>query len=78
MTKTNARLELAQRVRAVRVEVYGEHGAAFLAKQLNLPVRTWLNFETGVAITAEIILQFMALTNANPNWLLRGKGERYL
>jgi hypothetical protein len=78
MTKVNARLEVAQRVRAIRLEVYGDHGAPILAERLNLAVRTWLNFEAGVAMPAEIILAFVALTNANPNWLLTGQGERYL
>jgi hypothetical protein len=26
---------------------------------------------------AEILLRFIALTNANPDWLLKGHGARY-
>jgi hypothetical protein len=77
MTRVNVGLELAQRVRSVRLDIYGECGGPLLAKQLNLPFRTWLNFEAGVVMPAEIMLHFITLTNASPNWLLTGRGERY-
>jgi hypothetical protein len=69
---------LAQRLRQVRVECYGEQGTAALAADLDLPERTWLNYEAGVAMPAEVLLNFIGLTRTNPSWLLEGEGDRYL
>ena len=69
---------LAQRVREIREEGYGEHGGPMLAEALNLPFRTWLNYESGATIPAQVILRFMELTGAHPHWLLTGEGVRYL
>jgi hypothetical protein len=66
---------LAERVREVRRQLYGESGAATLADALNLPVRTWLNYESGVLIPAPVILRFIEVTGANPHWLLTGEGD---
>jgi hypothetical protein len=65
---------LAERVRAVRRELYGESGAPMLAADLELPTRTWLNYEEGVSIPAVVILRFIAITGADPGWLLMGQG----
>ncbi len=70
-------LVLARRVREIRLDSYGELGAPMLAKDLGLPTRTWLNYESGVIIPATVILQFLRVTGANPGWLLTGGGERY-
>jgi SOS-response transcriptional repressor LexA len=48
-----------------------------LARRLNLPARTWYNYETGVTVPAEVLLGFIEQTGANPNWLLNGEGSRY-
>jgi hypothetical protein len=45
---------------------------------MQLPVRTWENYETGVTIPATVILGFIEVTGAHPKWLLTGEGERYL
>jgi hypothetical protein len=68
---------LAGRVREVRQELYGELGASRLAAELELPARTWLNYESGVVIPATVILRFIEVTGANPSWLLTGQGDRY-
>lgn len=68
---------LANRVRQVRQELYGELGGPALAEVLGLLPRTWANFESGVTIPAPVILAFIAVTGADPNWLLTGEGERY-
>ena len=68
---------LAQRVREVRRELYGESGAPILAAALELPARTWLNYESGVVIPAAVILRFIEVTGAAPGWLLTGRGDRY-
>ncbi len=70
--------DLARRIRAIRVELYGEHGGPLLAEALDLPFRTWHNYETGQTIPAESILRFIEVTDAHPHWLLTGEGVRYL
>jgi len=75
-SQRDERIGLAGRVRQLRRELYGESGAVLLAEALGLPVRTWLNYEAGVTIPAEVILRFIALTGADPAWLLTGHGDR--
>lgn len=69
--------DLARRVRLVREELYGAHGGPMLAASLELPFRTWHNYETGCTIPAPTILRFIEVTDADPHWLLTGEGERY-
>lgn len=71
------RLELAARMREVRSDLYGEHGASMLADDLGIPVRTWVNYECGVAVPGTIVLALIATTCVNPTWLLHGHGEKY-
>ncbi len=74
---TKWRMPFAQRVREIRLDLYGEHGAPLLAAAMHLPTRTWLNFEAGCTMPARVILHFIDLTSANPHWLLTGRGEKY-
>jgi hypothetical protein len=69
--------DLAARLREIREDLYGEHGAQFLADDLGVPLQTWMNFESGVIIPAKIVLKLIVATNVNPGWLLSGKGEKY-
>jgi hypothetical protein len=71
------RLELAARMREVRSDLYGEHGAPLLANALGIPARTWINYESGVTVPATIVLALIAATCVNPSWLLHGRGEKY-
>ena len=68
---------LAERVRLIRVERFGEGGGPLLAETLGLPERTWQNYESGVTIPALVILRFVELTGVSPRWLRTGKGDRY-
>ena len=68
---------LARRVREIRWDIYGESGAPMLAEDLDLPARTWVNYESGVIIPATVLLHFLEVTRANPGWLLTGEGDRY-
>src|SRR5262249_25494137 len=63
---------LAQRVREIREDLYGPHGARSLADALELPAETWVNYERGVIIPAQVILAFIEITDADPHWLLTG------
>ena len=69
--------DLARRLREIRVELYGEHGGPILAKELNLPFRTWHLYEGGGPIPAHAILRFLEVTYAHPHWLITGEGDKY-
>jgi hypothetical protein len=71
------KLDLARRVREVRKELYGEHGGPMLAEALRIPFRTWMNYEEGCTIPAQVILRFIETTQASVEWLLSGKGDKY-
>jgi len=68
---------LARRIREVREELYGTDGAWMLAEDLDLPTRTWMNYESDTVIPALVILRFIQITQADPRWLLTGEGDRY-
>jgi hypothetical protein len=68
---------LAHRVREVREDFCGAQGAQFLADELGLPLGTWLNYERGVTIPAEVILLLIERTGISPPWLLTGRGPKY-
>jgi hypothetical protein len=74
---TRQRDGLCRRLRQVRVELYGEDGGPMLAKDLRLPLRTWMNYESGVTIPGAVVLRFIELTGANPHWLLTGEAPQY-
>ena len=71
------RAGLAQRLREIREDLYGEYGSQFLADALEIPLQTWLNYESGVVMPAEIVLQLLVMASVNPYWLLTGQGEMY-
>ncbi len=68
---------LGNRLRQIRVELYGDHGGPRVAEQLGIPPRSWYNYEIGVTVPAEILLRFIELTSVEPLWLLHGQGERF-
>jgi transcriptional regulator with XRE-family HTH domain len=76
MQQMQRRNGIAARVRQIRQDFYGEDGLEKLAGALGVPEQTWRNYERGVTMPAELLLEFMALTGADPNWLLSGDGER--
>lgn len=75
--RVNVKAQISQRLREVRQELFGEHGGPELARRLDLPARTWYNYETGVTVPAEVLLTFIEQTGTNPLWLLTGQGPRY-
>lgn len=72
-----AKLELAERLTALRLELFGDRGGPEMARRLGIPVRTWYNYEGGVTVPAEVVLKIIELTSAEPGWLLRGKGPKF-
>ncbi len=71
------KLDLSQRVRTIREELFGENGGPVLAEEIGVPFRTWMNYEDGCTIPAPAILRFIEVTNADPHWLLTGEGRPY-
>jgi hypothetical protein len=69
--------QVMSRIREIRLEIFGDRGLPTLAKAMNIPARTWENFENGVTMPALILLRFIELTEVNPLWLLTGDGSRY-
>ena len=68
---------LARRIGEIRRQMFGAHGAPLLAGALQLPTRTWLNYEAGVTMPASVMLRFLEITGADPHWLLTGEGNTY-
>ena len=69
---------LADRVCEVRHDLFGVHGGPLLAEELGIPFRTWVNYENGCTIPAQVILRFIEVTRAHPHWLYKGEGEKYM
>jgi hypothetical protein len=69
--------DLAARLREVREEMYGEHGAQFMADALGIALRTWTNYESGVVMPAKTVLRLIDTMQVNPSWLLSGRGEKF-
>lgn len=68
---------LAERLRQIRVDLYGDRGGSEMARQLAVPIRTWYNYESGVTVPAEVLLRFLELTRVEPRWLLNGAGPMF-
>jgi hypothetical protein len=72
-----ARFDLADRIVALRTELFGERGRADMARWLGVPLRTWYNYEEGTAIPAEVVLRIIERTSVEAEWLLNGTGPKY-
>jgi hypothetical protein len=72
-----AKLQLAERLTALRSELFGDRGGPEMARRLGIPVRTWYNYEGGVTVPAEVILKIIELTSVEATWLLHGEGPRF-
>src|SRR6188474_1420843 len=72
-----AKYTLAERLRQLRAELFGDRGGPGLARRLGIPIRTWYNYEAGVTVPAEVVLKIIELTSVEPMWLLHGKGPKF-
>ncbi len=72
-----AKQSLAERLKKLRTELFGERGGPELARRLGLPVRTWYNYEAGVTVPAEVVLKVIEMTAVEPVWLLHGQGPQF-
>src|SRR5262245_55840369 len=68
---------LAGRLRAVRLDLYGEHGGPLLAETLGIPTCNWVRYESGAPMPGQVLLRFIAVAGVEPQWLLTGEGRRY-
>ncbi len=75
--RVSLKAALSRRLREVRQDLFGDHGGPELARRLNIPARTWYNYETGVTVPAEVLLDFIEQTGVNPDWLLSGDGGKF-
>lgn len=73
-SKSYLKTQISVRLRQIRLELFGEHGGPELARRLDIPARTWYNYETGVTVPAEVMLSFIDQTSLNTAWLLTGEG----
>jgi hypothetical protein len=71
------RIGLAARLRDIREDMYGDDGAQFLADAMEIPLQTWLNYESGVAVPAETILELIVTAGVRSDWLVTGQGAKY-
>jgi hypothetical protein len=68
---------LARRLRKVRLQLFGAHGAPLLAEALEIPVRTWVNYECGIVIPGLVLLRLITDFGVEPQWLLTGAGRMF-
>jgi hypothetical protein len=68
---------LAERIMALRMDLFGPRGGPELARRLGIPVRTWYNYEGGITVPGEILLKIIEVTSVEPMWLLHGTGPRF-
>jgi hypothetical protein len=66
---------LAERLREIRNDLCGEHGAQLLADALDVRVESWLNYEAGAKVPADVVLKLIDIARVNPVWLLTGQGD---
>jgi hypothetical protein len=72
-----AKLALAERLAALRSELFGDRGGPEMARRLGIPVRTWYNYEGGVTVPAEVVLKVIELTAVEVTWLLHGEEPKF-
>jgi hypothetical protein len=68
---------LAGRLRAVRLDLYGEHSGPLLADALGVPARTFVRYESGAPIPGPVLHRFSEVAGVEPQWLLTGEGRKY-
>src|SRR5580693_664256 len=72
-----AKMALAERLAALRLELFGDRGGPEMARRLGIPVRTWYNYEGGVTVPAEVVLKIIELTAVEAGWLLHGEEPKF-
>lgn len=52
---------LARDLGALRLKLFGDHGAGEMARRLGLPVQTWQKYERGNTVPAEVVLMLLEM-----------------
>jgi hypothetical protein len=65
------------RLRAVRIETYGEHGGPVLAENLGISTFAWMSYESGEPVPGWVVLRLIEVAKVEALWLLTGEGRRY-
>jgi hypothetical protein len=73
----NSTASLAHRLREIRRDRYRDGGIPALASLIGVPEGTWANYEAGVTVPGLVLLRFIRVTDAHPDWLLTGEGRMY-
>lgn len=69
---------LGDRLRLIRVELFGADGVAALAHRLGISARQWSEIESNdPRPSVDLLLRFVELTRADPVWVFIGRGQRY-
>jgi hypothetical protein len=68
---------LSERIRAIRIDRFGDDGASVLANLMGIPESKLTSMETHGPIPGHLIVAFIVVTDASPGWLLSGEGEWY-
>jgi hypothetical protein len=68
---------LSERIRVVRMKLFGEHGGPILARRMCIPQPKLARMEAGRPISGVLILKLIEVTGVNAHWLLYGEGEMF-
>ena len=69
---------LRDRLRLIRIELFGDDGIGELAARLGIAASVWHHYETEAdSMPAPLLLRFIDATGASAEWLLHGTGRRY-
>jgi len=67
---------MSLRLVEIRREFYGERGRSQFARELGIPLTSYIHYETDRAPPADVLVQAAQLTGTSLEWLLCGTGER--
>jgi hypothetical protein len=70
--------ELRLRICQICQEAFGDVDDAKLASLLGIPNRQVNRIRAGKTLAAEVLIKLIVSTDANPSWLLSGKGQRFI
>jgi Predicted transcriptional regulator len=67
---------ISLRLKDVRISTYGDRGRSGFARDLDIPVTSYLHYETDRLPPADLLVKVAELTGTNLIWLLTGEGPR--
>lgn len=67
---------ICERLRDLRIRSYGPRGKSAFARDLGLPVTSYVHYENDRAPPADVLLRVARLTRVRLEWLISGEGPR--